>query len=464
MERIIIVLLLGFSGLAFAFDMTGFQGGQVDKQQIRDFGNQQKNTYLSDPSKFKDTIGKKLGYDESKLNNLNSVIDENKKQQIIQMMQNFNQSTYKWTYKCSQKRVVKIVSQWMCNLTQNVFNDYDICDANCIKQRNCNQAKCYQTASCQALQGGYICPIGQTQCNATITCASGGTYNANTGKCEANPDDIGYCYIKGHLAGQYIYGLYKIILNRTPDTEGFLWWLSNWNSVNRDNVAEFVFTATYSQHKESICGYTQEELKKPESAKIRDIIADYVYYLGRCPTKSEVEQWYNDENYSLDKLASSETATEECESKLCPSPPFLNGDLEDFTYDKTAGTWISRDLNVCNKYSEFSPVVFVKIVNYTCPIGNYPCIQASSGVAYCSPYACNNTSYGVWCANGNVSGMSANTIGKYQCSYDGSWYVDLQGCQSGCDYYQCEMNNEWYQGQDKCLTTCREKGQCQEVE
>ncbi|RUM49970.1 MAG: hypothetical protein DSY47_02685 [Hydrogenothermus sp.] len=174
-----------------------------------------------------------------------------------------------------------------------------------------------------------------------------------------NPDQIGYCYIKGYQTGTYIYGLYDVVLNRTPDTEGFLYWLDTFGGkIDRNAVETFINSAINSPFENPICGETQLELRN--NIKKKQIIVDYIYYLGRCPTPSEMTQWLNDPAYSLDKLALSPTATEECNRRLCPSPPIVKGNPEGFTYDKKAETWISRDLNVCNRYSNYNSVILVK--------------------------------------------------------------------------------------------------------
>ena len=106
------------------------------------------------------------------------------------------------------------------------------------------------------------------------------------------------------------------------------------------------------------------------------------------------------------------------------------------------------------------------IINYTCPYAGGTCVEQSKGVAYCSPYNCNSTSIGTWCATGNINttNMNANSIGMWQCNYDSSWFVDEASCKTGCNYFKCSYNNNWYQGDKSvCELNCREQGQCTEV-
>jgi len=159
----------------------------VDQQGIRDFGNQQKNTYLNDPSKFKSSIGNKLGYDESKVNgNISDIQSPDAKQKLIEIMSNMTSGS-KSIYKCYEERIVKVQNLFKCSLNGEVFNDNTLCNNNCFKQHDCIQSSCIQTAQCERLTAGFVCPIQKTQCQTSISCPSGGTYNANTGKCEAQP-------------------------------------------------------------------------------------------------------------------------------------------------------------------------------------------------------------------------------------------------------------------------------------
>ena len=186
MERIVVLILLT-AGLALAFDYNKLKNGNVDQQGIRDFGNQQKNTYLNDPSKFKSSIGNKLGYDESKVNgNISDIQSPDAKQKLIEIMSNMPSGS-KRIYKCYEERIVKVQNLFKCSLNGEVFNDNTLCNNNCFKQHDCIQSSCIQTAQCERLTAGFVCPIQKTQCQTSISCPSGGTYNANTGKCEAQP-------------------------------------------------------------------------------------------------------------------------------------------------------------------------------------------------------------------------------------------------------------------------------------
>ncbi len=188
MERIIALLLL-IIGLSAAqtFDYNKLKNGNVDQQGIRNFGNQQKNTYLNDPSKFKESIGGKIGYDENKINgNISDIEDVNAKQKLIDLMSNMTSGS-KSIYKCYEERIVNVQNFFKCSLNGEVFNNNTLCNNSCFKQHDCIQSNCVQTAQCERLTAGFVCPIQKTQCTASISCPQGGTYNANTGKCEAQP-------------------------------------------------------------------------------------------------------------------------------------------------------------------------------------------------------------------------------------------------------------------------------------
>ncbi|ACO04954.1 putative lipoprotein (plasmid) [Persephonella marina EX-H1] len=106
------------------------------------------------------------------------------------------------------------------------------------------------------------------------------------------------------------------------------------------------------------------------------------------------------------------------------------------------------------------------IIDYTCPYAGGTCVEQSRGIAYCSPYNCNSTNIGTWCATGNIdtTNMTTNSIGMWQCSYDSSWFTDETACKTGCNYFKCSYNNNWYQGDKSvCELNCREQGQCTEV-
>ncbi len=143
-------------------------------------------------------------------------------------------------------------------------------------------------------------------------------------------------------------------------------------------------------------------------------------------------------------------------------------------YQLVCGNWVNFDYNyVCQKCPQgytYNPNRNIceadPIINYTCPYVGGTCVEQSKGVAYCSPYNCNSTSIGTWCATGNINttNMNANSIGMWQCSYDSNWFTDEASCKTGCNYFQCSYNNNWYQGDKSvCELNCREQGQCTEV-
>ena len=188
MERIVAVLLVLAINIAFAFDYNKLKGGNVDQQGIRNFGDSQRQRFLDNPANIKNRIGDKVKYDESKLNSdISNLTDKEAKQKLIDLMTKINSSSAKRTYRCYEERVVNVKTLFKCSLTNDIFNDKTTCNNNCVKIHNCIQSNCIQTARCEALLGGYVCPIQKVQCSSSISCPAGGAYNANTGKCEANP-------------------------------------------------------------------------------------------------------------------------------------------------------------------------------------------------------------------------------------------------------------------------------------
>jgi len=99
---------------------------------------------------------------------------------------------------------------------------------------------------------------------------------------------------------------------------------------------------------------------------------------------------------------------------------------------------------------------------YTCPLGNYSCIEDSPGVAYCSPYSCTGNINGKsYCTSGNIaSSIDTNVIGMWWCSGDGTWLLSEDECLRNCPYYICEKDLKLYKGYDSCVLACQEVYSC----
>ena len=132
------------------------------------------------------------------------------------------------------------------------------------------------------------------------------------------------------------------------------------------------------------------------------------------------------------------------------------------------GNWVSYSCgpscpsgytyNPSRKICEADP-----IYSYSCPAGDYQCVESSPGVAYCSPYNCAQQVNGkAYCMSGPIpSGISANVIGMWWCSGDGTWLTSESECIKNCPYYTCEMDGQVYTGFDTCELNCREVYSCE---
>ncbi len=101
--------------------------------------------------------------------------------------------------------------------------------------------------------------------------------------------------------------------------------------------------------------------------------------------------------------------------------------------------------------------------SYSCPLGDYPCVEDIPGVAYCSPFKCvGNINGKSYCMTGNItSPINANVIGMWWCSGDRTWLTTQKECMKNCPYYTCEMNGKVYTGLDTCKVNCREVYPCE---
>ncbi len=100
---------------------------------------------------------------------------------------------------------------------------------------------------------------------------------------------------------------------------------------------------------------------------------------------------------------------------------------------------------------------------YTCPLGNYSCIEETPGTAYCSPYNCSQTVDGQpYCLSGPISSeINANVVGLWWCSGDQTWLRSEQECIKNCPYYTCSLDGQEYTGLDVCQNACRRQHQCE---
>ncbi len=153
---------------------------------INNFGGNVK-TNLGNAQSVKSRLKKDLKYDpDTPASNPGSIPDQNAADRMNQILQSI-QGASSVNFTCTEKRVISVKALYRCTWNENLFPDKTLCETRCIEEGSCKQAPCYETAYCTQLSAGYVCPIGMVQCEAIPTCPSGGTYNAQTGKCEANP-------------------------------------------------------------------------------------------------------------------------------------------------------------------------------------------------------------------------------------------------------------------------------------
>ena len=414
------------------FDTNKLTNGNVDKQGTRNFASDQRNKVLKSPNDIKNRIGNKIRYDEKKVNgSVSAVQDKNTKQKIENIMSKINSSSTN-IYKCSEKRIVNIKQLWQCSLTNSIFDNYSLCDSKCIKQHKCNQANCYQTALCRGLSGGYVCSIQMTQCQTHISCPTSGYYNANTGKCNIAGN------INISLSASYASWIFKVKISgnniqtaygyKNPPFSSWINIYGNGNTWSGNNSSAYKIWIETKNGNIRLLG------KKSSSGWVNfnsnfNISAEDGY---GTPYRIDFKRSGNKFQVCVRGSCSNWTT-----GFYCP---------QGYVY------------NPARQICEANP-----IYSYTCPYAGRNCIIDKPGIAYCSPYNCNSTNIGIWCATGNIntSGMNRNNIGMWQCSYDGSWYVDAKGCSNGCNYWQCSYDGKWINGDySKCKVYCREKGQC----
>ncbi len=132
------------------------------------------------------------------------------------------------------------------------------------------------------------------------------------------------------------------------------------------------------------------------------------------------------------------------------------------------GNWVSYECPIsCPSGYTYNPSRDIceadPIYNYSCPSGDYQCVEDSPGVAYCSPYDCGQRLNGTpYCMTGPISSsINANVIGLWWCSGDGTWLRNESECIENCPYYRCKMDGQVYTGADTCAVSCREVYSCE---
>jgi len=235
---------------------------------------------------------------------------------------------------------------------------------------------CDQNSDCSAVMercsgpynGQYLCPINQTTCNPSYVCPSGGSYNASVGKCQVDPavscpSGGGGCkMLSSRVNIHYYWG----------DEHGNVSWYdgSEWRkgyfdlSCNADGTfcdrsarmweewdSSYVSASVNGTNLRLYFWYNWQLFWSYHAVDVSKDIA-----LSQCGNISDTICVYED--YDGVTLCADFYVSTRCS---CPSG---------YTYNSSTGK--------CEMPAQ---------VTYTCPLGNYPCINTGSNY-YCSPYQC----------------------------------------------------------------------------
>lgn len=317
--------------------------------------------------------------------NLQNVIDKNKEREILDLLQHLQSSPVK-EYTCYQVRKVNVNVKYRCSLTGEVFSDEQICNANCIKQHDCVQSACYQVQACQKLSSGYLCPIGATQCNSSISLKDGiskVTINSYTDGLEISQGRVRFCY-------EPVCG--------------------NWVSIFGTGV--------------STAGpYTLEV----NNLKVR------LCHSGVCGNWITIGQ-NGISNPGANSIWSYRIESFTSGIKLCNN--FYN----------ICGNLIPVDVFYTCPLGKYTCIKDGKGNAYCSP---YPCNRLPSGKYYCTngniTSAINDNVLGMWWCSGDQTWLSSQdeclkNCPYYTCTLDGNLYTGLDTCQMACrEVGKCEV-------------------------
>lgn len=247
---------------------------------------------------------------------------------------------------------------------------------------------------CQQTPQGYICPVGQTQCNPQHqqpTCPDQYTYNSNTQKCEYAPT-VGVCSSQQVQITQY----------QCP-TSGQIY--SDLNQCNSACIQTAQCSASYGDITWSPprgpCGNpisTYDDFRHGPQ-----VVCDYLWpgsvavsascYPRECSHRCDIRHnggWY-------------------CNT-LCPD--------EGWCY-----------------HCGIASITCRGFVGYTCPLGNYPC-----------------TGNPPTCQKGQACVTYNQTVTKWQCSLTGTQYDTQDQCTTSC-YSGCPSGGTFNPSTGKCEAT-----------
>lgn len=168
----------------------------------------------------------------------------------------------------------------------------------------------------------------------TITGCSNGAYDPISGRCIYN-------------------GIYQIVLNRQPDSGGYNFWKTFFsNPPTYANILEFVRTAA-ARNAPYLCGSDP----KMKTTRGQEIVAAYVWYLGRCPEPGGSDGYFALPEFDMNIFFNAATA--ECNARgHCPYTPPLVYTSNPYTINECSFGYDYNDqLNKCQN------------IIYACPPG-----------------------------------------------------------------------------------------------
>jgi len=429
-------------------------GVQAQDFDIKAFANQQKRV-IGSPSLIKDKLKKPLHYREP--NNPADLASNSTKNEFLDFISKTGNSNT-WYYTCRQRRIVVDRTYYQCDLTNATYNSLELCRANCVRNYDCIQSKCYQVVACEDTKDGKLCPLGKKQC--INDCPAPGVYNAATDRCEAEADlNSGECrYATTATGGVFYrgsdacawYGITKVVGNGSRldfyGTNGLV------NSIIVEGCTFSGSAEYYARCGGDGCSNTSWGLSGVKGSGNR--LDFYGGSCGKYVGSIQVSNCYFSGGTATGGLDITRVKIEDGRIKFYRG---YNGD------SLIASFGVCMECPIDKGY-HIKDGVCVRAPDRVCPYQGRTC-QREGNAYYCSPYDCRQTSTGTsWCAEINIENVTDNNISMFYCSGDGSWATSLKDCQRICQYYTCSKDNKLYFGLPTCQKVCQQKGNCVSIE
>ena len=206
--------------------------------------------------------------------------------------------------------------------------------------------------------------------------------------------------------GKCIYGgLYQIAFNNQPDLEGYNHWKNTFsNPPSYENIRTFIRAGASAYEKQGvknpyICGYDVVKDTKTNpwtiDEKALNIVAAYIWYLGRCPEPEGYNNHYAFNNWSIGWFIKAAETSGECPNRgACPyTPPLVKTAPANKVNECSTGYNYNSKENVCERSvakcpsgynkttgAEASKGVCVKSIEYT--YYNYLCNNSKNEQGY----------------------------------------------------------------------------------